>query len=88
MYNLDYDIDKIIMIQKNIRNNLSIKNKLQNELDFILEITNKISLRVNNSYKKERLPKQAASSSIMKGKSQYLRLFNYFVITTFFATLV
>jgi ATP-dependent Lon protease len=53
MYNLDYDIDKIIMIQKNIRNNLSIKNKLQNELDFILEITNKISLRVNNSYKKD-----------------------------------
>ena len=44
------DIDTIIYLQKFLKNQINIKKKLQNELDYLLFFSNKIISRVNISY--------------------------------------
>ena len=44
------DINKIVLIQRFIKKNIHIKNKLQDELQFIIDIVSKIIKRINNSY--------------------------------------
>ena len=42
--------EPIILIQRLVRQKLNIKNKLQQELDFTIGLTNKIIKRINQSY--------------------------------------
>ena len=46
----EQDIYKLIYLQKFLRKQLNIKNKLQDEIDYLLSFSNKIITRINNSY--------------------------------------